>query len=711
LFSGGEPLDWVHNLMKELGPQLRRLVSFATLLIICRGSIAAEPSSRRRVPAELARITVTPQVRATTLRYRSVPESELGVRVQMFVRNTQPSSAGTNASFFCNAVLFDRQEPQALIQSGDWAWHDSPTSWSQEELGVPPGAVVVWSFNTTTTRWGLGKKFPLEITDWQHIARTQLPIDLAAQPVWLSSVTFLSSDGSVLPDLVVFHIENQSRAAVKIISAQLYLPENSAKWRILLPQPALNRMQTFPEDGTIPPGDQGCGRAQTDRLPLTYAALQVMVADAQGNQSPLWAYLRIKREFFDIGGGWVQNSGVSANTLTNEAFLKTLQRMHVNTARITSVPGYTDQTSPQGLYSVYPLKRFGKLEPLADYDQDALLPFIHGIDIVGKPQAERGGVPRFPQAVEQALVNYAKNRLPTSVTLSDESTWCRYAGLSDYPSFEAFRVSAPSADDWDLYDRWEGRPIIWGAPLETIGDLCRSLRELSRPAPIAAWSQGPYYGWDILEGRRRTSPTPDELRLQAYHALSSRITSLYWYNLSPRSLVQYRDTIEEITRVNREIRMLDDFYLNGNAYRYQQVRRDGKPDWDLASIVSPRGALLFALDLDYTPNRSSRVFEFSHRREASFSFALPAYLRRVADVFRVDAEGLYPVNFNPTDQGVQIADKAVKVAIYVATPFTEMRTLIEAKRQTLIVSEQALNFDPANKNRDFDLLKAGLLQK
>ena len=266
-------------------------------------------------------------------------------------------------------------------------------------------------------------------------------------------------------------------------------------------------------------------------------------------------------------------------------------------------------------------------------------------------------------------------------------------------------------DDWDLYDRWEGRPILWGAPLETLGDLCRSLRELSRPAPIACWSQGPYFGWDVIEGRRRTAPTPDELRLQAYHALSSRITSLYWYNLSLRSLVQFRDTIDEITRIGREIRLLDDFYLNGNAYRFQQARRDNKPDWDLASIVSPRGALLFALDLDYTPSRSTRVFEFRNRREAVFSFPLPAYLRRVADVFRVDADGVYPVNYNVTDQGVQIADKQSKVAIYVATPYPEMRTLIEGKRQTLLVYEQSLNFDPANKNRDFELLKAGLSAK
>jgi hypothetical protein len=93
------------------------------------------------------------------------------------------------------------------------------------------------------------------------------------------------------------------------------------------------------------------------------------------------------------------------------------------------------------------------------------------------------------------------------------------------------------------------RAIRWGSPLETIGEMTRSLRELNRPRPIAYWSQGAHHDWNGYGGRKRGSPTPDELRLQAYHALSSRITSLYWFNLSLRSLVTFPDLIEPITRV------------------------------------------------------------------------------------------------------------------------------------------------------------------
>ena len=89
------------------------------------------------------------------------------------------------------------------------------------------------------------------------------------------------------------------------------------------------------------------------------------------------------------------------------------------------------------------------------------------------------------------------------------------------------------------YDRWDGKRNSLGAPLETIGEMSWSLRELNRPRPVAYWSQGPHYDWNGYGGPG-AARRPDELRLQAYHALASRITSLYWFSLSLRSLVTFR---------------------------------------------------------------------------------------------------------------------------------------------------------------------------
>jgi hypothetical protein len=290
------------------------------------------------------------------------------------------------------------------------------------------------------------------------------------------------------------------------------------------------------------------------------------------------------------------------------------------------------------------------------------------------------------------------------VTHSEERVWRFYAGISDYPHYDAYRVTAPSPDAWAKYDRWSGQTIRWGAPLETIGDMTRSLRELNRPRPIACWSQGPN-NWDSYGGRKRTSPTADELRAQAYHALASRITSLYWFNLSLKSLVKFPDLIEPITRVGREIRMLDHFYLEGDAVSHERILRDGKPDWDLDIVAGPRGALCFALDLDYTADAAEKVFQFGSPRNSIFRFRLPAYVGQPAEVFRVDAEGVFPVEHSVKGQLLEIRDRVSRVGIYVAATRTGERERIEARRKTLVAEEDALGFDPGQNSSDLEVLK------
>jgi hypothetical protein len=203
----------------------------------------------------------------------------------------------------------------------------------------------------------------------------------------------------------------------------------------------------------------------------------------------------------------------------------------------------------------------------------------------------------------------------------------------------------------------------------------------------------------------RTSPTPDELRLQAYHALSSKITSLYWFNLSLKSLVKFRDLIDEITRVGREIRMLDRFYLEGTAYRHEQIKNDGKLDWDLASITAPQTALLFVLDLAYEADHIEKVFRFGPARAAHFNFELPSNLREPVDVFRIDADGIQEISYKFTNHGVGIDDHINKVGIYVATKGPSIRKQLENRRRELIRFEESFQFDPARSDADFKVLR------
>ena len=648
-------------------------------------------------------VHVAPHQQSREMRYRQKTDFSLGARVKLFLRNASEDTLVLPASV---DIRLRGRTPSELLESDDWAWHDLPPVWGDETLRLPPGALTVWSWNGKRANWGTNTSADLTVELPGSTAPQRFEVAIANPSVWLSAVTFLGSEADPFPDSLILHVANETAEPVRVEACRLWLPTDNQSWRALLPQPWVTNLSRFPADGIVPARDSGGARVQTGPLPLTYTALEVRLSDSSSSKPlTLWAHLRIKREWFDISGGWVSSKVGGTNTLQSEAFLKTLRRMHINTAHIADVRVYTDQIGPDGLYTRYPLKYFNKLQPFSHYDTDAMLPRIHAVEFLGEPQYG-GGRPVPPQEVWKALAPYAATRLPTSVTHSEERIWRFYAGLSDYPHYDAYRVTAPSPDAWSQYDRWDGQRIRWGAPLETIGDMTRSLRELNHPRPIAYWSQGAHAGWDRYGGRIRTSPTPDELRLQAYHALASRITSIYWFNLSLKSLVKFPDLIEPITRVGRAIRMLDQFYLEGATYQYHRALNADKPDWDLASIAAPQAALLFALDLAYEPDAAEKVFRFGPPRTSQFDFKLPSYLREPKDVFRIDADGIQNVTHRSTPQGVAIDDRISKVGIYVVTGDSSLRERLETRRRELIRFEESFDFDPARSDADFEALRS-----
>ena len=53
-----------------------------------------------------------------------------------------------------------------------------------------------------------------------------------------------------------------------------------------------------------------------------------------------------------------------------------------------------------------------------------------------------------------------------------------------------------------------------------------------------------------------------------------------------------------------------------------------------------------ALDLKYKLDLEERILKFEPPKEAEWTFELPAYLQQINDVFRIDADGIYDVNWN-----------------------------------------------------------------
>lgn len=643
--------------------------------------------------AELVAITITPHVQSENLRWRRPPNPQRGVRAELFLQNK--SSAAEMLTATSGDVRFDGSTPAELTASQQWAWHDTPDVWGETGNTLPPDALTVLRFNTRIDRWGLGTTHQLEMPG----AAAQ-EVSFAKPDAWLSAVTFLREKDVIRPTRMVVHVANQHTEPLRIKSCKLWLPASKATRHVFQRSEAVRTMTMFPADGVLAPGEKGGFLAQCDPLPLTYGVVEVKITTAGGAARSLFTHVRIKGEQFDIGGEcgsgrlWLRGT-------PSEPFLKTLKRMHLNTAHIVNVPGYTDNP---GLYAQYPLKLFGRLFPPEEYDHEEMLFTIHGVDCVGKPQYG-GRRPLEPQEVWQALLPYQRTCVPTTLTHSEERVWRLYAGLADFPHFDAGRVVAPAADAWTSYDRWGETRIRWGAPLETIGDMTRSLRELNRPAPIACWSQASHDSWNTVTGRVRNAPMPNELRAQAYQALANRVTSLYWFSLNHKSLVKYPDLIAPISRVGREIRLIDQILLEGDAYEYRREMVDGQPAWDLNSIAAPTAAVLFANDLTYRVDAERGVFVFPPARQVELTFRLPAWLPTPAEIFRVSAEGIEQPVCEVRNRQVTIHDSIEVAGIYVVARDEGLRERTRAKLAALVATEQAIGFDPGGNTEDFRRLE------
>ena len=129
---------------------------------------------------------------------------------------------------------------------------------------------------------------------------------------------------------------------------------------------------------------------------------------------------------------------------------------------------------------------------------------------------------------------------------------------------------------------------------------------------------------------------------------------------------------------------------------------------NLASIVTSNSALLFALDLDYEADPTEKIFRFDPHRPARFEFALPPFLQKPKDIFRIDADGVYEVRYESIPHGVRIEDRTSKVAIYVAAKEPGLREQLASRRRELLQFEQSFQFDPANNDLDFEALKSFL---
>ena len=150
---------------------------------------------------------------------------------------------------------------------------------------------------------------------------------------------------SIHPNRIVVHIANDATSELHIQSLRLWLPKPNTSHHVLYLARTYDELDCFPNHRSLPGKDKGGFSVRCEPLPLTYAAVEVRVQRPGQDEQSLWSYLRIKREVFDISGGWVASDIGGSNSLTIDEYRQTLKRMHVNTGQIEEVSGFTDDSA------------------------------------------------------------------------------------------------------------------------------------------------------------------------------------------------------------------------------------------------------------------------------------------------------------------------------------------------------------------------------
>ncbi len=655
----------------------------------------AAPIPVKGMPLRILDVIVTPHQFSDEFKYSHPPNPELGALVRLVVVHD-----GTEDRVVAPQLKFNGKDAATLLAEDVWAWYEMPDNLGTADapFQMTPGMLTVFTFNAKPAAWGVGNTVELILTDGLSGDTADIALPITVDPLRLRSITCLATEpDGIIPERLVIHLSNDLDVPVTVRETAVY-PEMQRHSR------REASFETRPDNGTAQPGETMVVMADTGPLPLTHGLVEVMFETPDGTQHSRWARLRFKADRFDISSGWMAIATPKGVVpVTQESFLKMLKRMHVNSLWGEHIAGYTDDTGPDGLYTRFPMRQKGYFEDIEKYNADEWVARIHGVDRLGEPQ--HAGNP--PMEVYNILKHYDAARYPTTLTLSDEKDWRYWAGIVDFPHYDAYRVSAPAMDNWRLYDCWD-RTVFWGAPLEGIGVMTRSLRELSEPLPIALWSQTVHEGWQDQFTRLRRSPTPDEILMQAYQGLANGIISLYWYSLQAHSTLMYRDGIDITARIGREIRLLEDLYLRGYATHHERVMGTHRPDLEFNVVSAPDAALLFAMDTSYAPDHDKRVFVFDGPRDIDAAFPLPRWLQTPDDVFRVDADGVYDVDWSPTEEGVRIQDRLDRVGVYVVATLPGERERRAQRLDELKAYEDAVGFDPGNDDDDFDTLMRDL---
>ena len=241
----------------------------------------------------------------------------------------------------------------------------------------------------------------------------------------------------------------------------------------------------------------------------------------------------------------------------------------------------------------------------------------------------------------------------------------------------------------------------WGSPLETIGDYMRTLNRINYPNPVAAWTQAMADDWESRARKNAGNPNNLEMRIQAYEAIANGATSLYWFNMGGKTVVNNRSSLAEIQRVNREIMVVGDLLSKTMPFWWQNRFMD----IDLNVLTGPDFAALFAIDLKYRVSENNQ-FVSSGKRTETMTFKIPAYLQQCNAAVKITHEGVMPAKVQITDGNAIISDTFETNGMYILyhSGTKNLKDQLTKRFNEIRATEASYQFDPINNDADFRTL-------
>jgi hypothetical protein len=367
--------------------------------------------------------------------------------------------------------------------------------------------------------------------------------------------------------------------------------------------------------------------------------------------------------------------------------------LHLNTVNGNASAFFSDSVRA----AKYEILKFAKLQDVDASNRPENLARIHAAEHFGEPQFSK----RPAQEIYSYYTSYRHSGYPTTLTLSHEPGFNRYAGVVDFPHFDAYRVTAPHADRWGEYTRYNEKNVRWGSPLETIGFYMRTLHRISAPNPVAAWTQGMSNDWSSRLRPGAGNPNDLEMRIQAYEAVANGALSLYWFNMSGKNIIKSRSSLREIRNINRELKIAGELISLSVPFSWTNKFMDT----DLNLLAGKDYAILFATDLKYCVSQNNQ-FLSSGTRYMTMAFTIPSYLAGCRDVIKITHKGLVRLKASSERGSVAFADSVNTTGMYVLynPGKINMSEYLYSRLKQMSENETALEFNPVDNDRDFEKL-------